>query len=177
MPAQYFNVRIDGREFEVELRREGATDVAIIEGRRYEVSSGQSGVSLVRAEDSLKHHRVVLDGLARPAHTNINGTSLAVEVSTRQEAALEAALNMSAGGGAAGDLVSPMPGRIVRVLASEGDEVEVGTPLVIVEAMKMENELQAPIAGRVRSLTAKAGATVDAGVRLCVVEAHEGASE
>ncbi len=177
MPAQYFNVRIDGREFEVELRREGATNVAIIEGRRYEVSNGQSGVSLVREVDSLKHHRVVLDGLARPAHAGVNGSSLAVEVSTRQEAALEAALNMSAGGGGAGDLVSPMPGRIVRVLASEGDEVEVGTPLVIVEAMKMENELQAPIAGRVRSLTATAGATVDAGVRLCVVEAHEDSSE
>ena len=166
-------VRIDGREFEVELRREGATNFAIIEGRRYEVSSGNSGVSLVRESESLRHHRVVLDGLARPAHVSVHGAALAVEVSTRQEAALEAALNMSAGGAGAGDLVSPMPGRIVRVLVSEGDEVAAGAPLVIVEAMKMENELQAPIAGRVRSLAAEAGATVDAGVVLCVVEAHD----
>jgi biotin carboxyl carrier protein len=170
--AQSFKVRIDGREFEVELRRENDLNIAIIEGRRYEVSGSNSGDTMVRESGSLKHHRVVLDGLARPAHVGVNGASFAVEVSTQQEAALEAALSTSAGGGSAGDLVSPMPGRIVRVLVSEGDEVDAGSPLVIVEAMKMENELQAPISGRVRSLTAKEGATVDAGVVLCVVETH-----
>ena len=74
-------------------------------------------------------------------------------------------------------LISPMPGLLKSVAVEVGQAVKAGETLAVVEAMKMENELQAPIAGRVRSLTAKAGATVDAGVRLCVVEAHEGASE
>ncbi|MGB1701370.1 MAG: biotin/lipoyl-containing protein, partial [Nannocystaceae bacterium] len=118
----------------------------------------------------------VLDGLSRPSHVGVDGASIAVDVRTRQEAALEAALQSSAGGGGAGDLVSPMPGRIVRVLVEEGQEVDAGAPLVIVEAMKMENELQAPIAGVVSSVSAEAGATVDAGTVLCVVEAHEDSS-
>ena len=55
-----------------------------------------------------------------------------------------------------------MPGRIVRVLASEGDEVEVSTPLVIVEAMKMETSVYADRDGRVSEVFVKSGDQVDA---------------
>ena len=67
-------------------------------------------------------------------------------------------------------VTAPMPGRIVRVLVAPDDEVTPGQGLVVVEAMKMENELTAARAGRVREVTVSAGAAVEAGRVLVVIE-------
>jgi acetyl/propionyl-CoA carboxylase alpha subunit len=67
-------------------------------------------------------------------------------------------------------IAAAMPGRVVRVLVSEGQEVAEGEPLIVVEAMKMQNEMKAPRAGRVASVKAEAGATVSAGDILVVIE-------
>lgn len=67
-------------------------------------------------------------------------------------------------------LKAPMPGRVVRVLVDEGDTVEAGQGCVVIEAMKMQNELKAPKAGVVRKLAAKVGETVAAGAVLLVIE-------
>ena len=66
-------------------------------------------------------------------------------------------------------LVSPMPGRVVRVLAAAGADVAAGQGLVVVEAMKMENELRAPRAGRVAEVAVREGQAVDAGALLAVI--------
>jgi biotin carboxyl carrier protein len=63
-------------------------------------------------------------------------------------------------------LVAPMPGRIVRVLCQAGDVVEPGTPLVVLEAMKMENELCAPARGRVEEVFVREGSPVEARAKL-----------
>lgn len=67
-------------------------------------------------------------------------------------------------------IASPIPGRVVRVPVNVGDEVQEGQAVVIVEAMKMANELRTPIAGRVAAVRVAAGATVEAGQPLVVVE-------
>ena len=67
-------------------------------------------------------------------------------------------------------LVAPMPGKIVRVLVKAGDQVTARQGLVVVEAMKMENELRAARDGRVRELSVAEGQSVDAGAVLLVVE-------
>jgi biotin carboxyl carrier protein len=67
-------------------------------------------------------------------------------------------------------VVAPMPGRVVRVLVKSGDEVTDRQGLVVVEAMKMENELGAPRAGRVREITVTEGTSVEAGRVLAVIE-------
>jgi biotin carboxyl carrier protein len=74
--------------------------------------------------------------------------------------------------GAAGlqRVTAPMPGRVVRVLVKVGDLVEVRQPLVVIEAMKMENELSSPKAGRVKEVPASEGQSVEAGRLLVVVE-------
>lgn len=58
------------------------------------------------------------------------------------------------------NLEAPMPGKIVEVLTEEGREVRAGEPLLILEAMKMQNEIQAPIAGKVRKIHVKGGQNV-----------------
>jgi len=78
-------------------------------------------------------------------------------------------------GGAAGTagaqrVSAPMPGRVVRVLVQPGDEVTARQGLVVIEAMKMENELTAVRGGRVREVTVVPGAAVEAGRLLVVIE-------
>jgi biotin carboxyl carrier protein len=63
-----------------------------------------------------------------------------------------------------------MPGKIVRVLVQAGAQVEAGAGVVVVEAMKMQNEMKAPKAGVVVSVKAEEGATVNAGDVLAVIE-------
>jgi biotin carboxyl carrier protein len=63
-----------------------------------------------------------------------------------------------------------MPGKVVRVLVAPGDQVEAGQGLVVVEAMKMQNEMKAAHAGRVATVPAKEGATVAAGEILATIE-------
>ena len=66
--------------------------------------------------------------------------------------------------------MAPMPGRVVRVLVKPGDEVAPRQGLVVVEAMKMENELSSPRAGTVREVTVSEGASVEAGRLLAVID-------
>jgi biotin carboxyl carrier protein len=65
---------------------------------------------------------------------------------------------------------SPMPGKVVKVLVKAGDEVKAGAPVVVIEAMKMENELRAPRDGKVKDVSAKEGQTVEAGQSLATLE-------
>jgi biotin carboxyl carrier protein len=67
-------------------------------------------------------------------------------------------------------ITSPMPGKIVRLLVAAGDEVKARQGLVVVEAMKMENELRAARDGRVREIAVAEGQSVEAGAVLLVVE-------
>jgi biotin carboxyl carrier protein len=74
--------------------------------------------------------------------------------------------------GAAGvqRILAPMPGKVLRVLVRPGDEVTLRQPLIVVEAMKMENELTSPKAGRVKEVATTEGQSVEAGRLLVVVE-------
>jgi biotin carboxyl carrier protein len=80
----------------------------------------------------------------------------------------------TAGGAAAGSgpqrVTSPMPGKVVKVLVKPGDDVTARQGLVVVEAMKMENELRAARDGRVREIAVAEGQSVDAGTVLLIVE-------
>ncbi|MFN7622956.1 MAG: acetyl-CoA carboxylase biotin carboxyl carrier protein subunit [Acidobacteriota bacterium] len=67
-------------------------------------------------------------------------------------------------------LITPMPGKVVAILVEEGATVERGAGIIVVEAMKMQNEIQAPRAGRLTSLRATPGQTVNAGEILATIE-------
>ena len=67
-------------------------------------------------------------------------------------------------------LIAPMPGKVVRLLVNEKDKVEAGQGVVVVEAMKMQNEIKSPKKGIVQRLTAAEGSSVNAGDVLAIVE-------
>ena len=78
-----------------------------------------------------------------------------------------------AGGGAAAsseDLVAPLQGSIFKVEVAEGDEVEEGALIVVIEAMKMENEITAHRAGKVTSLAVEVGAAINSGELIAKIE-------
>ncbi|MEO6726667.1 MAG: acetyl-CoA carboxylase biotin carboxyl carrier protein subunit [Blastocatellia bacterium] len=105
---------------------------------------------------------------AGAAEVIVNGQRIPITVRDKKH------LRSGAGGGASAtgkaSLTSPMPGKIVRVLVSAGDEVAANQGLLIVEAMKMQNEVLAPKAGKVTEVRVVEGQTVNAGETLAVIE-------
>ena len=97
-----------------------------------------------------------------------SGTRVYLEVESDRFRAARAATKGSAGAGD-GAVVSPMPGRVLKILVQKGDAVAVGQPVAVVEAMKMENELKAQRAGVVSEISVDAGATVEAGAKLVTI--------
>jgi biotin carboxyl carrier protein len=82
------------------------------------------------------------------------------------------AMIRAGGKGAAGKamVASPMPGKVVKLLVAEGEEVRVDQGVIVVEAMKMENELKSAIAGKVKEIFVKEGDVVESGAKLLLVE-------
>ena len=83
---------------------------------------------------------------------------------------LRGAAAASAHADGAARIVAPMPGKVVRVLVAKGESVEAGAGIVVVEAMKMQNEMKAPKAGTVVTLNVEVGTTVNGGDVLAIVE-------
>jgi biotin carboxyl carrier protein len=173
VPApQRFQVRVGDQVHEVRIEAGPPTRVFVDE-IEHEVLEGPGGRALVREPGQTRQFSIVLDEDARPTQATLRGHRYDLEVQTAQEAALAAALLEGSEAAGSGRLEAPMPGRVVKVLIAEGEEVERGAPAVIVEAMKMENELHAPISGTVKSVAVGEGAVVESGALLCVIEAHE----
>ncbi len=178
MPAKHrFRVRVgeDDLDVEVSIEDDGRARTTVAD-RNFEVLDVGDGIELVRADGETAHTAVTVSAEARPTGVTIHGISHPVEVQTAQAAAADAAVAAGRGGTANGTVAAPMPGRVVRVLVAEGEAVEVGAPVLIVEAMKMENELTAPIAGIVQDIGVSAGDTVDTDQLLCEIVAQAGST-
>ncbi|MEO7711950.1 MAG: biotin/lipoyl-containing protein [Gemmatimonadaceae bacterium] len=117
-------------------------------------------------------HRVVARrGPTRGRYTLwLDGFRYEVEALDERLRAIRELSGASAGPSGPAPLIAPMPGMIVRVTVRVGDQVEVGQGLVVMEAMKMENELRATAAGTVTSVLATLGTAVDKGAILVVLE-------
>ena len=137
-------VRINGKSLAVDLTSAGPFlySLQLADGRQFNIAHHRTGNT---HEVSLAGSKVVVD-IVDP---------LALKRRTREDA-----------GGAGGVVKALMPGRIVRVLVNQGDAVRKGAGLLILEAMKMENEIAAPGDGVVDELFVKAGDTVEAGAAL-----------
>ena len=170
---RYF-VKIDGTEhvidvaelpgggFDVRLGADGAGA-----GKPLEVEvSSPGGPLTVRVEGRV--FDLVVDGAPPGLSVFASGRRAQVAVESAHQ---RAAASVRAGTKASsvGLVVSPMPGKVVKVLVKEGDDVEPGRPLVVVEAMKMENELVAEIAGTVQKVYVQPGDAVEGGARLVLI--------
>lgn len=170
-----FEVELNGRTRSVSIERAGRPDRfrVTVDGVPTLVDaqpSGEFGLSLLFPDGGHTGTRVALAPGAAPGETlaYLRGRSTTVVVNGRRSGRGGA----DGGSGAQGEqkVKAPMPGRVVRVLVAAGDDVNVRQPVVVVEAMKMENELRSPKTGRVKDVAVAPGALVEAGRVLMVIE-------
>ena len=159
-----FIARVGDDDIEVDVHRHGAGYRVRIGERTIDADFITIGdyVRSLRLEDgtqfSLVHHR--------EGHTHeisLNGATVSVDIIDPLAAKGRRSEDEIASSGA---ITALMPGRVVRVLVTKGDTVRKGAGLLILEAMKMENEIQAPADGTVDEVSVKAGQTVERGADL-----------
>ena len=162
-----FWVTIEGRSAEVEFRTERNRLVVELEGRRLEADfhalpDGEVYSLLIGGQS---HEVRVAPGEAGQLDMTLNGSRLAVEVRHPLEKLLQTVGH--AGGADGGEtLVAPMPGLVVAIRVKPGDVVEPGQAVIVVEAMKMQNELPSRHGGVVQEVFVQERATVSAGQKL-----------
>lgn len=146
-----FNVSIDDNSTDVDLNDDLSVATLNNNGQELEIIDQSAERMIIRLDNTL--HTVTdysVSGL--DVRFKLNGNTYTYTVKNEQEVMLEAmgfSAHVDAGEGI---LNAPMPGKILSVLVEEGQEVELGQPIAILEAMKMENELKAPVAGKVASI-------------------------
>jgi pyruvate carboxylase subunit B len=101
----------------------------------------------------------------------LNGNWCTVDIRNEQDLLLDRLGFKRPGEIGEGELKAPMPGKILEILVSKGDEVEQGDPVAILEAMKMENELKAPVAGTVTSIAVSVGDSLEKNALILEIEA------
>ena len=163
-------VMVDGRTMRASVSRSGV-HWSLLYGGADDTAAGETGSGEIGSAESIApcSYEAVLE----PAHRSdqlvrINGH--AVRVSFVEHARRSGAGAGSSIASGTKDVVAPMPGRIVKVLVKAGDRVTGGQGLVVVEAMKMENELRAPRDGTVAAVRVSEGMSVEANAVLVVVE-------
>ena len=160
-----FDATVEGRTLRVEVTPRGAGYAVRLDGRPLEVDALETADHFQSLLIAGRSHELGLEPEPGGFRVHFPGGSVRVELA---EAAGGAAKPARRESGPA-RLTAPMPGRVVRVLAAEGAGVEAGQGLVVVEAMKMENELRSPRAGRVEQVAVREGQAVEAGALLVVI--------
>ena len=165
---KYF-VRVNGEDHEVLLDPNGvhidgediAAHVSPIEG---------TPVRMVTIGNEV-HRVVVRAGGSRGAYILwLDGHRFDVEALDERTRAIREISGAAAGPTGPAPVIAPMPGLVVRINAQVGDEVQAGQGLVVMEAMKMENELRAQVGGRVKAILVATGTAVEKGTLLIELE-------
>jgi biotin carboxyl carrier protein len=172
------DVRVGNRTHRVDVRAEGADWVVTFDGQVRRVSMVRAGASWslliqdARAGEDNSSRRSYDIAFERhgPADVtvHVNGSGVRVVLPQLQAAASHRSRRSGAGIGAS-RVVAPMPGRVVAVLVQPGDAVVERQAVVVLEAMKMQNEVRAGRAGVVTEITVAKGAAVDTGAVLVVI--------
>jgi biotin carboxyl carrier protein len=178
-----YEVEINGRMRRVEVERAHESFVVTVDGRQHlaDVTSINGAFSLILGPAGVGPHE---NGIRRsyeiaiaedpPASGNltihVNGRVVAASVGASRGS--WARRGHEAGGPGKGPqtVTAPMPGKVVKVLVKSGDAVTARQGVIVVEAMKMENELHAPKAGTVTDIKVVEGASVEAGATLIVID-------
>jgi len=164
-------VEVEGRQRRVELPPEAAAGGALrcsVDGSAVEVDARAVEPGVLSLTIEGRQYRCVLDGDAVIVIGRGGGRRFVFAVEDTRS--LRGRRGAGAGASGTRTVKAPMPGRVVRVLVTEGDEVAEHQGVVVIEAMKMQNELKSPKAGRVIRVAAAVDTTVGSGDALVVIE-------
>ncbi len=164
-----YDVTIDGKHYRLDLKHAEGRWSCRLDGRDVEVDAMLARPDVLSLRIANMAYEVKSERVANDLHLWVGSTRFAVEV--RDPRSLR-------GRTRAGDdhgprkITAPMPGKVVRLLVREGDEVEPGAGVAVVEAMKMQNEIKSPKTkkGTIQKILVSEGAAVNAGDVLAIVE-------
>ena len=167
-------IEADGRTRNVEVHRRDGGFVVSVDGHEHAVDVHEVGGIWSLLLGTKSYEVGFVEGLDGAMMVHVDGQAIPVSVDSARRAWGARGRGEKAGdtGDAAGPhrIVAPMPGKIVKVLVKAGDSVQQRQGLVVVEAMKMENELRSPKVGTVSEVRVEEGTLVEAGTILVIVE-------
>jgi biotin carboxyl carrier protein len=163
----FYDVTIDGKHYRLDLNRADGAWSCRLDGTDLDVDAILVRADVLSLRIGNRAYEVKSERVANDLYLWVGSKRFSVEV--RDPRSLR-------GRSRAGDdhgprkIVAPMPGKVVRLLAGEGDEVDAGVGVAVVEAMKMQNEIKSPKKGKVQKILVSEGAAVNAGDVLAIVE-------
>jgi biotin carboxyl carrier protein len=163
-----YEVTIAGKVHKVELARAGPGWRCKLNGRELplDVSSTQNGVLSILVDG--KSYEVKQESTA--TETNIVVGTARFGAVVRDPRSLRSRRSSGAGEEGVRKVIAPMPGKVVRILTPAGTAVEAGQGVLVIEAMKMQNEMKSPKKGTVKKINTIEGAAVEAGQVLAEIE-------
>jgi biotin carboxyl carrier protein len=162
-----YEITIDERNYRIELNRVDGRWDCRLDGKQVEIDAVLTRRDVLSILIHGKAYEIKRERSATDLHLWVGSARYGVQL--RDPRSLRSRAGADDGKGPR-KLVAPMPGKIIRVLAPENSEVQAGQGVLVVEAMKMQNEIKSPKKGVVRKMVATEGANVNAGDVLAVVE-------
>lgn len=162
---------LDDEKHEINLKQNGENVFAEIDGRVYEIESSrvEPNVYLIKHENRVYQIFVSPNQNANePFAVNVGASDFEIKITDPKRLRISAGAGGAAEGAA--EIKTAMPGKLVRVLVEAGAEVKKGDGILIVEAMKMQNEMKSPKDGTVKEVRFAEGSTVNAGDVLAIIE-------
>lgn len=162
-----YDIVIDARHFRLELDQGDHGWSCRIDGRPIEIDAVLVRPNVLSLCVGNKVHEVKAERVGGEVHLWVGSVRFAAEVSDPRSLRSRA---RSLDDHGPRKLTAPMPGKVVRVLLSPGAEVEAGAGILVVEAMKMQNEVKSPKKGTIQKILVSEGTAVNAGDVLAIVE-------
>ena len=162
---------LNNEKHEIEIRRDGGKVFARVDGREYELEASQPEPNIYLFKREGKIYQIFVSpqtDSAAPFNVSIGNHNLEINLFDPKKLRGSGASGASADGIA--EIKTAMPGKLVRVLVEEGAEIKKGEGVLVVEAMKMQNEMKSPKDGIVKEIRFAEGATVNAGDVLAIIE-------
>ena len=155
----------------IEIKRDGEKVFAKVDDREYELESSEPEPNVFLLKHAGRIHEFYIAPATQPGSPQIVSSRMAdVEVSLIDPKRLRGSGIAGASADGLAEIRTMMPGKVVRLIANVGDAVEKGDAVLVVEAMKMQNDLKAPKDGIVKEIRVSEGTTVTAGDVLAIVE-------
>lgn len=162
-----YDITIDGKHYRLDLNRAEGRWSCRLDGREVEVDAVVARPDVLSLRIGNRAYEVKCERVAGDMHLWVGSARFAAEV--RDPRSLSGRVRVQDEQGPR-KLTAPMPGKIVRILLSQGAEVEAGVGVLVVEAMKMQNEIKSPKKGTIQKILVSEGAAVNAGDVLAIVE-------
>jgi biotin carboxyl carrier protein len=164
-----YEVLIDGTSHKVELEKGTSVWKCRVDGHDFEVDAALTARDVLSILVGNKHYEAKREySLTGETHVIIGSERFSAEV--RDPRSLRSRKAAAGVGEGPQKVLAPMPGKIVRILVEQGSEVEAGQGIIVVEAMKMQNEIKSPKKGIVQKIAVAEGGSVAAGDTMAIIE-------